>query len=67
MKCEITISNYFHNGKKRYKVTRRFPDLAVSDTLFFSSKKKARQQFREWLLYHNSPGTLDSSNSTNSG
>ena len=34
---------------KQFKVTRRFPELSVSETKIFSSEKEAKKQFEEWL------------------
>jgi hypothetical protein len=34
---------------KKYKVTRRLPELLVAETKVFKSKKKANRQFDEWL------------------
>ena len=48
-KWEISIIELKENGKKKYKVTRRMPELHVSETKIFMSKKKAIEQMREWL------------------
>ncbi|MBS3096963.1 hypothetical protein J4480_06015 [Candidatus Woesearchaeota archaeon] len=48
-KWEFSIIELKRNGRKRYKVTRRMPELHVSDTKVFSSKKKALKQLEEWL------------------
>lgn len=38
------------NGKgKKYKVTRRIPEISISETRMFRSKKKAQAQLQEWL------------------
>jgi hypothetical protein len=47
-KWEISIIT-LRNGKKRYKVTRRIPDLHVAETRVFTSRKKAKEQLEEWL------------------
>lgn len=47
-KWEISIIELKENGKK-YKVTRRLPELLVAETKIFKSKKKAKKQFEEWL------------------
>ena len=36
--------------KKRYKMTRRLPDLRVSETKVFVSRKKAKKKFDEWII-----------------
>ena len=36
---------------KRYKMTRRFPSLGVSDTRFFRTERAARRQYLRWLEY----------------
>lgn len=47
MKWEVTITKFTDNF---YKVTRRIPELEVSETKVFSSKEKAQEQFEEWLI-----------------
>ena len=47
-KWEVTIIELKENGK-RYKVTRRIPDMSVSETKMFKSKEKAIKQLEEWL------------------
>lgn len=37
------------NGGVKYKVTRRYPTLSISETLFFSSLFEAKVQLNEWL------------------
>lgn len=34
---------------KKYKVTRRLPELSVAETKIFRSKKEAIKQLNEWL------------------
>jgi hypothetical protein len=48
-KWEISIIELQNSKGKKYKVTRRLPELLVSETRVFSSKKKAKQLFDEWL------------------
>jgi hypothetical protein len=48
IKKEVSIIELKDNGKK-YKVTKRVPDLSISDTKFFDSKEEAILQFKEWL------------------
>ena len=47
-KWEISITELKDNGKK-YKVTRRLPELSVAETKVFKIKKKAIKQFEDWL------------------
>ena len=37
------------NHLRKFKVTRRFPELNIAETKIFYSKKKAKKQFKEWL------------------
>lgn len=37
-----------HIGKK-YKVTRQIPEISVTETKVFRSKKRAKKKFSEWL------------------
>ena len=46
---EISIIELENDIGKKYKVTRRLPDLSVAETKIFKSKEKARKQFDEWL------------------
>jgi hypothetical protein len=48
-KWEVSLLAFRENGRKRFKVTRRLPDLSVSETRIFTDKKKAEQLFDEWL------------------
>lgn len=48
IKWEVTMMELEGNGKK-FKVTRRIPELHVSETKIFNSKDEARRQFEEWL------------------
>ncbi len=48
-KWEISIIELQNSKGKKYKVTRRLPELGVSETRIFSSKKEAKQLFDEWL------------------
>lgn len=47
-KWEVSIVE-LDNSHKRYKVTRRIPELNVSETKMFDSKEEAKRQFEEWL------------------
>ena len=47
-KIEVTILELKENGK-RFKVTKRVPDLSVSETKIFGTKEEAIAQLKEWL------------------
>ena len=48
-KWEISIIEFQNHVGKKFKVTRRLPELSVAETKMFKSKKKAKRQFDEWL------------------
>jgi len=48
-KWEISIIKLEDNIGKKYKVTRRLPNLSVAETKIFRSKEEAKKQFDEWL------------------
>ncbi|HIH39252.1 TPA: hypothetical protein HA219_00805 [Candidatus Woesearchaeota archaeon] len=48
-KWEVSIIELSSSEGKRYKVTRSLPELHVSETKMFNSKKEARNKFNEWL------------------
>lgn len=48
-KWEVSIIMIENDRGKKYKVTRRLPDLSVAETKIFRSKEKAKQQFDDWL------------------
>ena len=48
-KWEISLVELHGQGRKRFKVTRRLPEMSVAETKVFSSKKKAKQLLNEWL------------------
>ncbi|MDP3734579.1 MAG: hypothetical protein Q8R37_05105 [Nanoarchaeota archaeon] len=48
-KWEVSIIEFQLDSSKEYKVTRRIPELNVSETKIFRSKTKAKQQFEKWL------------------
>jgi hypothetical protein len=48
-KWEVSIIEVENHIGKKYKVTRRVPELSVSDTKVFRSKEEAKKQFEEWL------------------
>ena len=48
-KWEISIIEIENHIGKKYKVTKRMPDMSVAETKVFRSKQKAKEQFNEWL------------------
>lgn len=48
-KWEVSIMEIHNHEGKKFKVTRRMPELYVAETKIFKSKKKAIQKFNEWL------------------
>ena len=48
-KWEISFLELQNHKGKKFKVTRRLPDLFVSETKVFKTKKGAKKQFDEWL------------------
>ncbi len=48
-KWEISFTELQNHSGKKFKVTRRLPNLSVAETKVFRSKKKAKKQFDDWL------------------
>lgn len=48
-KWEVSITEFKNSVGKKFKVTRRLPELSVAETKMFRTKKKAKQQFDDWL------------------
>ncbi|MBI2102697.1 hypothetical protein HYT55_02565 [Candidatus Woesearchaeota archaeon] len=48
-KREVTILEFQSEAGVRFKVTRRVPELHIAETMIFSSKEEAKQQFEKWL------------------
>ena len=48
-KWEISIIELENNKGRKFKVTRRMPDMAVAETKVFRSKEEAKKQFDDWL------------------
>ena len=48
-KWEVSIIEYQNDVGKKYKVTRRIPELLIAETRIVSNKEKARKLFDEWL------------------
>ena len=49
-KWEASIIELKKNGKIKYKVTRRLPEMSVAETKIFDSKEEAIKQLQEWLI-----------------
>ncbi len=48
-KWEVTLKELEDEEGKKYKVTRRIPEVSVTETKIFDSKEEARQQLNAWL------------------
>ena len=48
-KWEVSIMELQNDIGKKFKVTRRIPELLVAETKIFRSKERAKKQFDEWL------------------
>jgi len=48
-KWEVSFIKLSDGKEKRFKVTRRIPDLSISETRIYKSKKEAKKRFDEWL------------------
>ena len=48
-KWEVSIIEIENDVGKKYKVTRRAPEMSVAETKVFRSKEEAKKQFDEWL------------------
>ena len=48
-KWEVSIMEVENTVGKKYKVTRRLPDMSVAETKIFTSKEEALRQVDEWL------------------
>ena len=54
-KVEISIIELENTIGKKYKVTRRIPELSISETKVFRSKEQAKKQFDDWLEQSTNP------------
>ncbi len=50
-KWEISLVEFETVDGKKYKVTRRIPELSVAETKIFTSKQQAKKQFAEWAIF----------------
>jgi len=48
-KWEVSIRKFQNKNGAKFKVTRRLPEMSVAETKLFSSKKKAKRLFDDWL------------------
>ncbi len=48
-KWEVSLTAFEDEEGKKYKVTRRMPNMSVAETKFFKSKDEAKKQYEEWL------------------
>ncbi|MBI2146341.1 hypothetical protein HYU22_03310 [Candidatus Woesearchaeota archaeon] len=48
-KWEVSIMEFQNHTGRKFKVTRRLPELSVAETKVFATKKKAKRLFDEWL------------------
>jgi len=48
-KWGVSIIEFENDVGKKYKVTRRVPEMSVANTKVFNSKEEAKKQFDEWL------------------
>jgi len=46
---EISIIELRNGVGRKYKVTRRIPEMSISETKIFRSKQRAKEQFEEWI------------------
>jgi hypothetical protein len=48
-KWEVSIMELQNHTGRKFKVTRRLPEMSVAETKVFATKKKAKKLFNEWL------------------
>jgi len=48
-KWEVSLIEFQNGEDKKYKVTRRIPELSIAETKLFRDKKLAKKQFDSWL------------------
>ncbi len=49
-KWEVSIIEIENHIGKKYKVTRRLPEMSVAETKILDSKNDALKQVEEWLM-----------------
>ena len=45
----VSISEFRDNGNRKFKLTRRIPELSVSETKLFDKREDAVKLMNEWL------------------
>jgi hypothetical protein len=48
-KWEVPLIELQNGSGKKFKVTRRLPELLVAETKVFRTKAQAKKQFETWL------------------
>ena len=48
-KWVVSLAEFRDKGNRHYKLTRRIPELSVSETLLLKYKKEALSKMNEWL------------------
>ncbi len=48
-KWEVSLIELTNGKEKKYKVTRKLPEMNVAETKIFLSEKEAEKQYQEWL------------------
>jgi hypothetical protein len=46
---EVSIMELQNTFGRKFKVTKRLPEMSVAETKIFRSKEEAKRQFEEWL------------------
>lgn len=46
---EVSIMEFKSPKGKVFKVTKKFPNLPISETKFIKDSKRAKKQFDKWL------------------
>jgi hypothetical protein len=48
-KWEVSLMELENHEGKKYKVTRRLPEMSVAETKMYDTMEEAKRQFDEWL------------------
>ena len=48
-KWEVSITELQNHTGRKFKVTRRLPEMSVAETKVFTTRKKAKRLLDEWL------------------
>ncbi len=46
---EVSLIEFRSSKGKKFKVTRRLPEMSVAETKVFATRKRAKKLFDEWL------------------